>query len=100
MRFAVLARIVVAAVPVALVATANLELRQLHFCTNTLNGTSSLCAQGVDSCQGEGGCTCKTLGNATLGIGDNSTHAPVPVGVSAPEEVEVVRSNHPYLNAP
>ena len=98
MRLAVLAGIVIAAAPITLVVAANLELRQLHFCANSLNGTSSLCGEGIAKCNNVGGCTCKTLGNVTLGIGDNSTHAPVSVGVSAREE-EVPRSNHTYIYA-
>ena len=100
MRLAVFARIVIAVAPITLVVTANLEPRQLHFCANSLNGSSSLCGEGFAECGKEVDCTCKTLGNVTLGIGDNSTHAPVPVGVSAREEVEVVRSNHTYIYAP
>ena len=79
MRFAVLARVVVAAASVALVAATTLERRLPGTCSSSSYPKNPVpfCAGNPNECSGDG-CTCEHLGIVGVGFGGN-----VNIGVSA-----------------
>ena len=84
MRFAVLARVVVAAASVALVAATTLERRLPGTCSSSSYPKSPVpfCGRAFGGCSGDG-CECTDLGKVKLGGGElPSFLPPLALGVS------------------